>query len=68
MGLDSVLVHRVLVARKEVENVASLPSADERANDVADSIFISPLTPFALLVVLEGEVLPDDASQSSCWV
>jgi len=48
--------------------VASLPSADERANDVADSIFISPLTPFALLVVLEGEVLPDDASQSSCWV
>lgn len=48
--------------------MTSLPGTDERAKNIADSVFISPLTPFSLLVILEREVLPDDASQSSCWV
>jgi hypothetical protein len=48
--------------------VASLPGTNEWTNNVADRVLISPLAPLSLLVVLERKVLPNYASERSCWV
>lgn len=68
LGFQDVFVHDVFVSAQQVEEVTTLPGTNERSEDVADRVLIGPLAPLAAVVILVGEVLPDDARKCGRWI
>lgn len=62
LGLKNILIHGVLVSYKQVKQVTTLPGSNKWTQNVADCILVGPLAPFAVLIVLIGKVLPNNAS------